>query len=319
MFKVITSVSIWFFLLSAVSLQAKEYPVLLLGVTSVHGPNIGRWERNRFLDGLEHELARRGHIKLASRAPFLMEVRISGYSKNFSRAQGKFLGSKQYRFKQKVRLKAQYAVFDRGGYELYNGTLPYNVSMDTGSSVSYADAMRRARENMLEGIGERVGSRINDRFHFMVDFEKQLDAQYGAPKMKKKSSKSYKKSASNSIGTNAALDLERNRLGAKNSKSDLKWEGLPGKNDMHFFKPLNRAKFAVVKAKSYKSIDKGYVERKKLSGSSLMVLDSDKSFKKGTVLVFKTTEGHYGKMQVLGFKRKGVVSKHAIRLKWRLF
>jgi len=318
MFKIIKSVSVWVFLLGMVSLQAKEYPELYLGVTSVHGPNIGRWERNHFLDGLERELARRGDITLASRAPFLLEVRISGYSKNFSRAQGKFLGSTQYRFKKKVRLDAQYIVFDRNGYELYQGTLPYNVSMDTGSSISYADAMRRARENMFEGIGERMGLRINDRFHFMVDFERQLDERYGKPKHRSQR-KSYKKTASNTVTVNQALDFEKNRLGRKNSASDFTWEGLLGKNDMHFFRPLNKASFAVVKGKSYKNIDRRYIKRKKLSGGLFMVLDGDRSLKKGTILVFKTTEGHYGKLLVLGFKSKGAVSKYAIRLKWTLF
>jgi len=277
MFKIIKSVSLWVLLLGMVSLQAKEYPVLLLSVTSVHGSDIGRWERNHFLDGLERELARRGYITLASHAPFSLEVGISGYSKNFSRSQGMFLGSKQYRFKQKVRLDAQYIVFDRNGYELYQGTLPYNVSMDTGSFISYADAMHRARENMFEGIGGRVGLRINDRFHFMVDFERQLDERFGKPKHRSQR-KSYKKTASNTVTVNQALDFEKNRLGRKNNASDFTWEGLSGKNDMHFFRPLNKAGFAVVKGKSYKNINRRYIAHKKLSRGSLFALDGDRSF-----------------------------------------
>jgi len=301
--------------------SAKEYPVLLLGVQSVHGSDIGGWERDKFLDGFERELSRRGHIKLVRRAPFLIEVSISGYSKNFSTGTGKFLGSKQFRFKQSVRLKGRYWVFDRRGRELYNGTLPYNVKMDTGSSISYKDAMMKARESMLFGLGERIGSRINDRFHFMVDFEDQLDDQYGHPKSSKKQSRvaSYKKSGSVRIASNNTLDFEKVRTGKKTSKSDLQWKALPGKNDMHFFAPLNKARFTIVKGKSYKSIDKNYVKRKKLSGTLIAALDFGRTLTKGTVLVFKTTEGHYGKMKILGFKSKGSVKHYYLRLEWRLF
>ena len=301
-------------------LSAKEYPVLLLGVQSVDGSHIGGWERNKFLDGLERELSRRGHIKLASRAPFLMEVQISGYSTNFGQGTGKFLGSKQYRFKQNVRLSGAYQVFDRRGNALYHGTLPYNVKMDTGSSISYKDAMMKARESMLFGLGERIGSRINDRFHFMVDFEDQMDAQYGQPKAHANtSSSSYKRRGSARLSANSSLDLEKNRVGKKTSSSDLTWKALLGKNDMHFFQPSHQARFTIVKGKSYKSIDKNYVKRKKLSGTTITAFDFDKTLSKDTVLVFKTTEGHYGKMKVLGFKRKGSVKQHSISLKWELF
>jgi len=303
------------------SLFARDYPILLLGVQSVHGHHIGRWERDKFLDGLERELSRRGHIKLARRAPFLMEVDISGYSKNFSTVSGKILGSKQFRFKQSVRLKGRYWVFDRRGIELYSGTLPYNVKMDTGSSVSYEDAMMKARESMLFGLGERIGSRINDRFHFMVDFEDQMDDQYGHPKSTKKQSSaaSYKKSGSVRIATNNTLDFEKGRTGKKTRKSDLQWKALPGKNDMHFFAPLSKARFTIVRGKSYKSITKNYVKYKKLFGTPITVLDFDRTLTKGTVLVFKTTEGHYGKMKILGFKSRGLVNYYYLYLEWRLF
>ncbi len=317
----------WFFIFAMLSsgLQAKEYPVLLLGVQSVHGSYIGGWERDKFLDGLERELSRKGDIKLVRRAPFLLEVDISGYSKNFSTDIGKFLDSKQFRFKQSVRLKGRYWVFDIRGRELYNGTLPYNVKMDTGSSISYKDAMMKARESMLFGLGERIGSRINDRFHFMVDFEDQLDDQYGKRKSYKNASagstksSTFKGSGSVKLSQNSSLDIEKRSVGKKTGKSDLKWEGLPGKDDMHFFRPLNKAKFALVKGKSYGSIKKSYVKGKKLSMTSIMVLDFDSAWKKGMVLVFKTTEGYYGKMKVLGFKKKGSVQKHTISIKWEIF
>ena len=304
-------------------LVAKEYPVLLLGVQSVHGSYIDGWERDKFLNGLERELSRRGHIKLARRAPFLMEVKISGYSTNFGKDTGEFLSSKQYRFKQKVHLKGEYWVFDRRDYELYHGTLPYNIKMDTGSSISYKDAMMKARESMLFGLGERIGSRINDHFHFMVDFEDQLDEQYGQLKSHNNSShsssKSYKKKGSARLSENSSLDFEKNSVGKKTSGSDLTWKALLGKNDMHFFQPSHKTRFAIVKGKSYKSIDKNYVKRKKLSGTSIMVHNQDSIFKMGTVLVFQTTEGYYGKMKVLKFKRKGAVKHYYIHIKWKLF
>lgn len=300
------------------SLQAKEYPVLALGVQSVSGSYIGRWERDRFLDGLERGLSRIGHIQIERRAPFFLAVSISGYSRNFGKATGKFMGSRQYRFKQSVRLQARYEVFDRRGHELYHGTLPYNVRMDTGSSLSYQDAMMKARESMLEGLGERVGERINDRFHFMVDFEDQMDGQYGSPHPKKKKN-AHKCSGSTTLSSGFSLDFESGKTAKKNSWGDLKWEAMYGKTDMHFFKPQGRACFAVVKGRSYSRIDNSYVQRKKLSGASMTVVDYSKQFRKGTALVFKTQEGHYGKMKIVGFKRKGEVKRYALRVEWKLF
>jgi len=305
-------------LLGSLSLQAKEYPVLAMGVERVSGAYIGGWERDKFLDGLEKELVRRGHIKLERRAPYLLSVSISGYSKNFGKGTGKFMGSRQYRFKQSVRLQARYEVFDRRGRELYHGTLPYNVRMDTGSSISYEDAMMKARESMLEGLGERVGERINDRFHFMVDFEDQMDEQYGSPQPKKKKS-SVKHSGSAKLSSGLSLDFERGKVSQKNSWGDLKWEALFGKNDMHFFKPQGRARFAVVKGKSYNSIDNAYVKRKKLSGLSITAVDRDKNFSKGTILVFKTQEGHYGKMKIMGFSKHGASRQGTLHLHWQIF
>jgi len=308
------------FVLLCSGLQAKEYPILLLGVESVHGPDIGRWERDKFLDGFERELSRRGHIQLARRAPFLIEVDISGYSKNISRDTGKFLGSKQFRIKQSVRLKGRYWVFDRRGRELYDGVLHYNIRMDTGSSISYDDALMRARESMLFGLGERIGSRINDRFHFMVDFEDQLDEQYGKPEPYKNHSKHGKGKYSAILATNMSLNLENKSISKKTSVSDLRWAGLYGKDDAHFFEPLNKAKFAIVRGKKYKSISKRYVKSKKLSRMNIAAFAFNKSFPKGTVLVFKTVEGNYGKMKVLGFKRKGNHQKqYSISLKWEIF
>ncbi|BAF72956.1 hypothetical protein [Sulfurovum sp. NBC37-1] len=316
MCKQIFGILTFIFLVSSTVTEAKEYPILALGVQSVRGSHIGRWERERFLDGLEKELNLRGHIELHRNAPFLMKVQISGYSTNFGRSGGKFLGRKQYRFKQNVRLRARYEVFDRRGYELYHGNLSYNVRMDTGSSISYEDAMMKARESMLEGLGERVGSRINDRFHFMVDFEDQMYGQYGEPKSKKNV---YGHSGSARLPSGSSLDFESGKVSRKNSWGDLKWEALPGKVDMHFFNPLKKSRFAMVKGKSYNSIDKSYVKRKKLSGMPLIAFDFDRKFSKGSVFVFKTTEGHYGKMQILGFRSKGAMLHHTLRLKWILF
>jgi len=42
-------------------LSGKEYPVLLLGVQSVHGSHIGGWERDKFLDGLERIVTKRAY------------------------------------------------------------------------------------------------------------------------------------------------------------------------------------------------------------------------------------------------------------------
>jgi len=305
-------------LLGSLLLQAKEYPVLAMGVERVSGSYIGGWERDRFLDGLEKALARRGHIVLTYRAPYLLRVSISGYSRNFGRGTGKFLGSRQYRFKQSVRLQARYAVFDRSGYELYHGTLPYNVRMNTGSSISYEDAMMKARENMLEGLGERVGEKINDRFRFMVDFEDQMGTQYGRAKPKKHHS-SYSRSGLARLPSGYSLDFESGKVGKKNSWGDLKWEALPGKVDMHFFKPLGKARFAVVKGRGYNHIDKQYAQSKKLSSVPRTAFDFDKTFSKGAVFVFQTKEGHYGKMKILGFTRRGEVEHYALRIEWKLF
>jgi len=171
---------------------------------------------------------------------------------------------------------------------------------------------------MLKGLGERVGDKINSRFHFMVDFEDQMDAQYGKAKPKKQTN-SYRRSGSVNLPSGYSLDFESAKVSKKNSWGDLRWEAMPGKDDMHFFKPLGKARFAVIKGKSYNNINNSYAKKKKLSGISIVAFDRDKSFSKGRVLIFKTKEGHYGKMQILRFGKKGNIRHHTLHLKWKLF
>jgi len=46
----------------------------------------------------------------------------------------------------------------------------------------------------------------------------------------------------------------------------------------------------------------------------------DRTLHAGTVLVFRTTEGHYGKMKIIGFRKKrGISRKYGIHVKWELF
>jgi len=287
--------------------SAKEYPTINLKLGSVSGYDVRQKDKVSFFDGLRKELLLRGNIKLRTRAFFILKVRVNGALPKLD-SRVPFYKNRAFKIKQKIHLKAKYRVIDWLGDELFSGVLPFNLNLNIkGWFYSRKRANEYYREKVFSELGERIGSKLNDRFHFMVDFLRQSKHRH-----RQHTKFIYLKEGDK-------LDLETGRVGTRGSRTDLSWKAFYGKEDMHFFEPLNRASFAIVKNKNYNRINKRFVINKKLSKIAITAFNFDKNLKKGAVLVFKTSEGNYGKMKILGFRQKGNVKHYAIHLKWVLF
>lgn len=289
-------------------LYGKEYPVLSLSIDTVYGEGVHHFERKAFIDGLGHALEMKGNIELMYRAPYLLKVHISHYHKP-----NPHKGSK-HRYKVHVKTKAYFWIKDRWGYVLYQGSVSNTISIDMRTSGN-TSAYRSTIRSIFRDIGESVADRLNDSYRFLVDFE----AQHTKHTHRPKGDHHIKHTGLTKLPSEMSLDIESGMPDRQNPLADVAWRNMYSKEDVHIFEPLGGARFAVLKDVSYSRINKAYVQQKRLDGTSITVFDHSRDFKAGTILIFKTVEGHYGKMKIIGFGAKDRIARDVLYVEWRLF
>jgi len=95
-------------------------------------------------------------------------------------------------------------------------------------------------------------------------------------------------------------DVESNSQGAYNGLSDFWWEQV---DDTHrYLVPQNGAAARLVGGTKFDAIDESFVKRQELFPGMISGSDNVGALKPGTVVVFKTAEGHYGKLQVIRYR-----------------
>ena len=100
------------------------------------------------------------------------------------------------------------------------------------------------------------------------------------------------------LGT-CSWDAETNQL-ILGEKADFRWTHV---NDTErFLTPANGAKAAVVTASDYRAIDLDFVRNHRLSEERISGSDHEDILPPGTVVVFKTAEGNYAKLRVVGYR-----------------
>ncbi len=91
-------------------------------------------------------------------------------------------------------------------------------------------------------------------------------------------------------------DVESGRLGGSDNKTDFWFEKIDSKTSNLI--PRNGTTVEVTK-KSFASLDKAYMKTFPIFRDGKV---SNSDIKVGTVVMFKTAEGHYGKLRIVGFK-----------------
>jgi predicted RNA binding protein YcfA (HicA-like mRNA interferase family) len=274
-------------------------------IAGVHGHDVNRWMREHFIEGMNKTLRKHKKVILDRDGEYRLSVHIRRHSTFKGKKKGHFLGSVQYRYKQSVKLVADYRVSDRWGAYLFSGKVHDRMSMDTGSSVSYADARHIADGRMMESLGESVAERLESRFE-------EIDTHHSHSRYRH----SDTQRAVLPIGF--ALDLESGRVSrSRGGAYDLLWQTWEHKEDIYLLEPLHSTSIAIVNY-PYERIDRHFCKRTKRHRYSIDDADYAPNLKRGTVLVFRTAQGHYGKMRVLGVHAKRGIRHYELLVEWKL-
>src|SRR5439155_15807119 len=82
--------------------------------------------------------------------------------------------------------------------------------------------------------------------------------------------------------------------------SDFWWEQV---DETHrYLVPQNGATARLVRGINFDHIDESFIKRQDLFPGMISGADNFGALKPGTVVVFKTAEGHYGKLQVIRYR-----------------
>ncbi len=94
-------------------------------------------------------------------------------------------------------------------------------------------------------------------------------------------------------------DVDSNSLGS-GSYSDFFWEQIDATN--RNLVPKNGAVAAVAAAKDFDGVDESFARRQQLSSAKISGSDRNAELMPGSIVVFRTSQGRYGKLQVIRFR-----------------
>ena len=95
-----------------------------------------------------------------------------------------------------------------------------------------------------------------------------------------------------------AWDFEKNAF-SKDENSDFLWDHDYNEQAL---RAVNGAAMAVMPVRSFGRIDLDYAGKQEFSKKDLTMTAVRNQVVPGMVLVFRTAEGHYGKMEIIGFR-----------------
>ena len=101
------------------------------------------------------------------------------------------------------------------------------------------------------------------------------------------------------------------------TQADLHWQQVSPAE--RYLAPVNGARAAVVKHRSYEQVDGVFLRRWHMPKESMPAGDADGMLAPGTVVAFRTAEGTLGKLEVIGFRPASSSEAGGIEIKWTLF
>jgi len=94
-------------------------------------------------------------------------------------------------------------------------------------------------------------------------------------------------------------DAESNKI-MRGDNVDFWWEQVT--DTERFLAPNNDAKAAVVSGQDYSTVTLGFIRAQTLSEDRICGSDRNGVLEPGTIVIFKTAEGNFGKLRVVGYR-----------------
>jgi hypothetical protein len=188
------------------------------------------------------------------------------------------------------------------------------ISSEAGSSNNFEEAKAILHQKMYKSLGEDVGNYLNKYYDYFLKKVKHSDQSNHTQDY---SNKAIYATIQNGYG----YDLDSSKIYKNSWRNDFTWQLMYGKEDINCFDPKNRAMFKKVN-QDYNSLTLRDAKSQKLEKLIIFSMDYSKDFEylnAGDVLVFKTSQGRYGKMKILNFEKKGNIYRYGIVIKYELF
>ena len=112
-------------------------------------------------------------------------------------------------------------------------------------------------------------------------------------------------------------DVETNSLSAEEEIADFWWE--QDSATIRALVPSNGTLAALEAEEAFENIDSNFVQNSRLNDESLSGSDINPDLVPGSVVIFRTSEGRFGKLQVVEYLPMQNVINYHLKVAWRLF
>jgi len=280
--------------IAVVWLEGAAYPMVSVSIASIHGRGIKAFERRYFLDGFASEIQKHSEVLLRRYAPYRLKIRIEGYRGMRSFHNGRY----------RARLKAYYRLESRYAERVLEGSVPYKVSLHLYGAQHHDP--ERAIKKVMKRFGERVAERFLARVRLESHYFRRRDT----------SSRNLYRETFRWLREGMAIDLESARATQK-GHADLAWEAVYGREDLYLLTLLKGMKIAAAPKGSYKRLRWHDAKDAKMNSYDLFIAIGDMPSMKHRVFLFRTIEGHYGKMMIMNFRYNSALKKWMVRIRWK--
>ena len=283
----------------AYPVQKHYVPIYL---TQISGENIGYIEKEIFKEELNHNLNIYG-FKLSQNSPYHLDIRIKKFKPYHPTTYDYKEQKAEARYKGKVKL--HYKFFEFLNTVFYSGDIDsyYNIEMTGWSKY---DANIKVRKHILKELAQRVAKTITNHSKFL---KKHYVPEQSIEEKKDKEL----------LRTGENFDFDKGIKNADDLGKDISWSRAYGKDDLHLFELKNHTKCSLYKDINYEDIDLDFIKNSKLSSKDLLVSDYDEEFKKGDIILCKTSDGNYVKMQLLDVIPQNDSQKDILYFRWKLY
>ena len=295
---------ILFFISIMIALDAKPFhthyiPIQLVKLDS---QNLNHSERQFLKEELNHQLKIHG-LKLSPQSQYHLKVTIKGF-KPYNATSSDFIEKKSTaRYKGKVKLKVKFYEFLNTVYHDGDISAYYDVEK---IGWSKHDAVLKTRRYVLKDLAKHIAKEVTSHTALLK--------KHYIPEHKTVVEKNNQL-----LKSGEGFDFDSGKVNFGYMSDDIRWKKAFAKDDMHILEVKNFARCAIFKDLSYKDVDLDFIKSAKLSSFDITVFDHDSLFEKGDILLCKTSENNYVKLQLLDVIPQNGSKKDILYFKWKLY